>query len=319
MIRIGKETSRDIKARGFLADVKYDFRYNKVLLFFLVPAVIIFFIFCYVPIYGIQIAFKDFVPFEGIWGSKWVGLDQFARLFRSFQFEDIISNTLILSLLGLVCSFPVPIFLALMLNMMGNKKFKHVLQTTTYMPYFISTVVLVGMVVVFLSPSLGLYGHVARLLGNNNPPNIMGNPNNFRPVYILSGIWQSAGWESIIYLAALSSVDVQLYEAATVDGANKLQKAWHIDLPAVLPTLTILLILSAGNIMNVGFEKTYLLQNGANLQTSEIIATYTYKIGLLQHQYSYSAAIGLFNNVVNLVLLLGVNAAARRISETSLM
>lgn len=307
-----------IVQQTFVVRVKKDMVRNWQLYLLVLPAIIAIFLICYVPMYGIQIAFKDFRPIKGIWGSKWVGFAQFTRFFNSYQFTNILENTFLLSLYGIIASFPMPIFLALILNQIRAPRFKRVLQTVTYMPHFISTVVMVGMLIVFLTPSTGIYGHMMRALGVEEPNNLLADRTVFRSLYVFSDIWQHTGWDSIIYLAALSAVDPTLYEAATVDGANKPRLIWHIDIPHLLPTVVILLILRAGNIMSVGFEKVFLMQNDLNLPISEIISTYVYKIGLLQAQYSYSAAIGLFNTVINFVLLVLVNTISKRISETSL-
>jgi putative aldouronate transport system permease protein len=289
---------------------------NYDLYLFLLPAVILTFCFCYIPIYGVQIAFKNYSPVRGIWGSPWVGFEQFYRFFRSYQFKNVISNTLILSIYGIVVGFPLPVLLALMMNSMGTPRFKRTLQTITYMPYFISTVVLVSMVNLYLSP-IGLLGQITKVFGMN-PRVLLNDPSVFRHAYVWSGIWQNMGWGSIIYLAALSAVDSSLYEAATIDGANKLQKIIHIDLPSIAPTCIILLILSAGGILNVGFEKAFLMQNLLNLSRSEVINTYIYKVGIQSTQYSFSAAVGLFNNVINFVILALVNWVSRKLGDTSL-
>ena len=267
---------------------KQEFKKNYQLYLFLLPAVVSVFLFNYLPMYGIQIAFKDFKPAKGVLGSEWVGMKWFDRFFSSFQFNEVLSNTLLLSVLLLLCSFPVPIIFALLVNQYKEGKFRRTLQTVSYAPHFISTVVMVGMVVLFLSPSAGLYGTVVRMLGGD-PRNILGEAAMFRPIYILSDIWQHTGWDSIIYLAALSAVSQDLYDAAKVDGAGRLKRMWYIELPALKETAVVLLILRLGSIMSMGFEKTYLLQNNLNLATSEIIATYVYKVGLTgTPQYSLS-------------------------------
>lgn len=261
---------------------KRDLQKNYELYLFLVPAVVSVFIFSYLPMYGIQIAFKDCKPAKGILGSKWVGLKWFERFFSGYQFTEVLSNTVLLSVLLLICSFPIPILFALIVNQYKEGKFRRLLQTVSYAPHFISTVVMVGMVLLFLSPSSGLYGTIVRLLGGD-PKNIMGDAGMFRPIYILSDIWQHTGWDSIIYLAALSAINQDLYDAANVDGAGRMKKIWYIELPALKETSIILLILRLGNIMSMGFEKAYLMQNNLNLATSEIIATYVYKVGLTGH------------------------------------
>ncbi|RAV22610.1 ABC transporter permease [Paenibacillus contaminans] len=281
------------------------------------PALIYYVIFHYIPMYGIQIAFKDFVPSMGIWGSEWVGFEHIKQFFDSYQFWNVIKNTLGISLYGLVVSFPIPILLALMLNEVRHKKFKAFVQTLTYAPHFISMVVMVGMMFILFSPSTGVFNQIIVSLGGS-PVYFMGSAGLFKTVYVLSGVWQGMGWGSIIYLAALSAVDPHLYEAAYMDGASKLKKIIHIDLPAIVPTAVILLILNVGSIMSVGFEKVFLMQNPLNLSTSEVISTYVYKIGLLQNNYSYGAAIGVFNSVINFILLISVNTIAKRTSGSSL-
>lgn len=297
---------------------KRDFRRNYQLYLLLLPAVLSMILFNYLPMYGIQIAFKDFKPIKGIWGSGWAGLKWFRRFWESYQCLDVISNTLILSIALLVCTFPIPILFALVVNQYKNGPFRKTLQTVSYAPHFISTVVMVGMILMFLSPSSGLYGSLAKVMGFD-PRNLMGDSALFRPIYILSEIWQQTGWDSIIYIAALSAVDVDLYDAARVDGAGRLKRILHIDIPALRDTAVVILILRIGNIMSLGFEKTYLLQNNLNLGTSEIIATYVYKIGLTgTPQYSYSAAIGLLNSLVNLILLIVFNKISKKISGSGL-
>lgn len=289
---------------------------NYELYLFLIPAVLLTFCFAYIPMYGVQIAFKNYSPARGIWGSPWVGLNQFLRFFRTNQFKTIIPNTFFLSIYGLAVGFPMPIILALMMNSLNSQKYKRVLQTVTYMPYFISTVVLVSMLNLFLS-STGMLNQLSSFFGKNFG-NLLADPKNFRHTYVWSGIWQGTGWGSIIYLAALSGVDPTLYEAATIDGANKWQKIVHIDLATIAPTCIILLILSAGGILSVGFEKAYLMQNSLNLSRSEVINTYVFKVGIQSTQYSFSAAIGLFNTVINFVILVLVNWISGKLSETSL-
>ncbi len=290
---------------------------NYELYLFLLPTLLYFIIFHYVPMYGVQIAFKNFIAIEGIWGSPWVGFEHFRRFFSSYQFWLLIRNTFGLSVYALVAGFPAPIILALLLNQLRNEKYKKVVQTVTYAPHFISTVVMVGMLLVFLSPRSGFINHIIQLFGGE-PVHFMARPEWFRTLYVGSGIWQSTGWGSVIYLAALSGINPQQHEAAIVDGATKLQRIRHIDIPGIIPTAVILLILNMGQIMSVGFEKAFLMQTYLNLETSEIIATYVYKVGLLNAQFSFSAAVGLFNSVINLILILTVNKIAKSIGETSL-
>ena len=290
---------------------------NYDLYIFLLPAVLLTFCFTYIPMYGIVMAFQDFTPSQGVFGSPWVGLEHFRRFFSSYQAKNLIINTLALSIYGMVATFPLPIVLALMLNQMKALKFKKTLQTITYMPHFISIVVVVSMLNIFLSPSTGLYGNICRLIGVE-PMNLMGTADAFRSIYVWSDVWQHTGWDSVIYLAALAAVDPTLYEAATVDGASRLKKMIHIDFPSILPTCTILLILRVGGLMGVGFDKAFLMQNALNTTKSEIISTYTYKVGIVSAQYSFSAAVGLFNTIINFILLVSVNAISRKLSDNSL-
>ncbi|WP_242985323.1 ABC transporter permease [Vallitalea okinawensis] len=275
------------------------------------PSVILLLVFHYFPMYGLQIAFKDFSPVKGIMGSEWVGLKYFIKFFESYRFTEILWNTLSLSVYSLIASFPFPIILALVLNQIRVVKFKKTVQTVTYMPYFISVVVVVAMMQLFTSPANGIINNIIVFFGGD-PVNFMAEPGWFKSLYVFSGIWQRTGWDSIIYLAALSSVDPSLYEAASIDGANKWHKIIYIDIPSIIPTMIILLILASGNLMNVGFEKVLLMQNDLTVGVSEIINTYTYKVGLIEAQYSYSAAIGLFNTIVNFILLVTLNQIAKK-------
>ena len=288
----------------------------QLLLMCLLP-VIYFIVFHYLPMYGVQIAFKDFYASKGIWGSEWVGLKYFKRFFESYQFWPLIKNTLALSFLQILVGFPVPIMLAILLNQMKNQRFKQFVQTVTYCPHFISIVVLTGMLYIFLSPRTGLINNIITFFGGESKF-FLGEPGWFRPIFVLSGVWQNAGWSAIIYIAALAGISTDLYEAARMDGANKWQIIRHIDLPGIMPTVTMMLIMEMGKVMNIGFQKAYLMQNGLNISASEIIPTYIYKIGLIDAQYSYSAAISLFNNIINIILLVTVNKIAQKTSENSL-
>ncbi len=281
------------------------------------PPLLWLIIFRYVPMYGAQIAFKDFSIVKGILGSPWIGLVNFKRFFDSYQFGRLISNTIGLSLYHFFAGFPLPIILAISLNESFNRSFKKTVQMITYAPHFISTVVMVAIIMQFLDPRIGIITKLARLVGLD-AGNIIGQAGLFKTIYVVSDLWQHTGYGSIIYLAALSSIDPTLHEAAIVDGATRGQRIVHIDFPGILPTAVILLILRMGRIMNVGFEKVFLLQNPLNLRTSEIIATYVYKVGLIQADFAFSAAVGLFNSVINMALLLMVNRIARRLGETSL-
>ena len=281
------------------------------------PAVCYFILFHYVPMYGVQLAFKDFVASLGITGSPWAGLVHFRKFFNSFLFWRVIGNTLGISLYELAVGFPVPIIFALMLNEMRAATYKRVVQTAVYAPHFISIVVLAGMLYALLSPVSGMVNHLLALLGGE-PVNFLAEARWFKTIYVFSGVWQHAGWGAIIYLAVLAGIDPALYEAARIDGATIRQKIVHIDLPMLMPTAVILLILSLGQIMNVGFQKAYLLQNLLNAEASEIIATYIYKVGLIKAQYDYSTAINLFNTVINMVLLISVNQIAKALRQNTL-
>lgn len=288
------------------------------LFLFLIPAVVIVLLFNYWPMYGAQIAFRDYQPRAGIWNSPWVGLKHFMKFFHSYQFERVLSNTLILSFYSLAMSFPLSIVMALAINLVRNARFKKFVQTVSYMPHFISVVVLVGILNQIMSPTVGIYGGIYRMIyGSGYPANILVNATAFRHLYVWSGIWQSLGWNTIIYIAALSSVDLELHEAAQLDGASRLKRVLYIDLPVLLPTAAIMLILNAGSIMSVGFDKAYLMQNNANLSASEIISTYIYKTGMNNGttQFSYATAIGLFNSVVNCCMLLLVNKLAGKVGD----
>ena len=276
-------------------------------------------IFHYWPMYGVQIAFKNYNVLGGITGSPWVGLAHFERFIDSFMFWPVISNTLLLHSYELVATFPLPIILAMALNQIRVQWFKRSVQMITYAPHFISTVVVVGMLVVLLDPRTGLFNNLLGVFGLG-PLDLLGNPDYFRHVYVWSGAWQNLGFATIIYLAALSSIDPELHEAAIVDGATRIKRMWHIDLPGIMPVAVILLVLNIGNIFSIGFEKVLLMQNNLNLSTSEVIDTYVYKIGLASQvpQYSYAAAIGLFRSVVGLVLLIAANQIARRFAKSSL-
>lgn len=285
----------------------------------LLPALILLLLFSYRPMYGVLIAFKDYKNSLGILGSPWSDpiFKHFLKFFSSFQFSTTIKNTLIISFYSLLITFPFPILLALAMNQMRAKRFRKVFQTISYLPHFISTVVMVGLILIILSPSTGIVGNFCKIIGVQ-APNLMGSANAFSSIYVWTEVWQHTGWDSVIYIAALSAVDISLYEAATVDGASRWQKLIYIDFPMLLPTACILLIMRAGSVMNIGFEKVYLMQNNLNLTASEVISTYVYKIGIINQQYSYSAAINLFNTVINLTLLIVVNQVSKKMSDSSL-
>ncbi|MDQ0144609.1 MULTISPECIES: ABC transporter permease [Pseudarthrobacter] len=283
----------------------------------LAPALIYIAVFKYWPMYGVQIAFRNYNPVDGFTGSPWVGLQHFIRFVNSYQFGQVVGNTFWIAVLGLVVAFPIPIVLALLVNQLQSERFKKFTQTVLYSPAFISTVVVVGMMFVLLSPRSGLVNNAIQLAGGE-PIFFMGSSEWFRPIYVISDVWQNAGFSMIVYLAALSGIDPALHDAAKVDGASKLQRIRHIDLPGIMPVVTVLFILAIGNLLNVGFEKALLMQTNLNLPASEIIQTYVYHAGLQQAQFSYSAAIGLFNSVLNLVLLLTFNWVARRANQATL-
>lgn len=282
----------------------------------LLPAIIYVILFNYAPMYGLQIAFKNYKVALGVAGSPWIGLRNFTDFFQSYYFVTLLKNTLLLSLYSLIVGFPIPIIIALILNEIKGK-FKNVTQTILYAPHFISLVVLVSILNSMLSPSQGVVNTILEMLGLERNY-FMANPNYFRHIYVWSGVWQGMGWGAIIYLAALSGVDPALHEAADIDGATRLQKIIHINIPVIMPTIIIMLILQMGKIASVGYEKVYLMQNSMNMETSEIISTYVYKRGILNSNYSFSAAVGLFNNVINVILVLIANQVSKKVSETSL-
>ncbi len=304
--------------KTLLRRLQIDLAKHWMLYLLALPAVAVIAVFSYAPMYGVVIAFKNFKPAYGILGSPWVGLKNFSRFFSSYQFKNILSNTIGISLYSIAAGFPAPILLALMMNQIRGKGRQRAVQTVTYMPHFISVIVVSGMILTFLNVNTGLYGHLARALGVADPVDPLASKGLFSTIYVLSDVWQHTGWDSIIYMAALSSVDPSLYEAAKVDGASEWDKIVHIEIPSLVPTMVILLILRAGGLMNVGFDKVFLLQNGLNLDRSEVISTYVYKVGMINQQYSFSAAANLFNTVVNFIMLMLVNQIARRVGETSL-
>jgi len=283
----------------------------------LLPSAVLLFCFAYLPMVGIVIAFQNYSPALGILKSPFVGMKNFMQYFRSYQFAVTIKNTLVLSLYSILVGFPLPILLALMCNQMKTRGFKKVFQVITYLPHFISTMVMCGLILIFLSPSSGLFANLFKLLGHELP-NVMSSAAGFKHVYVWSDIWQHLGWDSIIYLAALAGIDPTYYEAATVDGASTLQKIKYIDIPMIMPTAMVLLIMRAGSILGIGFEKVFLLQNVQNIMSSEIISTYVYKMGMQSMQYSLSTAIGLFNTVVNVIVLVLVNLMAKKLTDSSL-
>lgn len=298
---------------GVLYNVKKSFPYYMIILL----PVIYLAVFKYAPMYGIQIAFKDYRAAKGIMASPWAGLKYFNMFFNIPSFWSVLFNTISLSLYNLVAGFPFAIILAIALNECQSVLFKKSVQMVTYMPYFISTVVLVSMVMQFTDIQSGFVSQLVRIFGGE-PKNIMGIPEYFSHLYVWTGVWQGTGYTSIIFLSALAGISVELREAAVIDGASKFKRIIHIDLPGITPTIIILLILNMGYIMSLGFEKVYLMQNSLNLQTSEVIATYVYKVGMLNANYSFATAIGLFNSVINLILLVFCNSISKRFNQTSL-
>ncbi len=303
-----------------LAKLKRRILDNWVLYLFVLPLIAYYIIFHYRPLYGVQIAFQDYKVGQIFGESKFVGLKHFKRFFNSAWFEMLLTNTLTLSVLQLLVGFPLPIILALLLNEVRNKRARYAVQTVSYAPHFISMVVLCGVVTVFLSPNVGIIGATVNTVRGwlgLNPVNILADGKAFKWVYVLSDVWQSTGWGSIIYLSALAGVDTQLLEAAEIDGANKFQRMLKINLPVLVPTIMIQLILRCGSLLSVGFEKVYLLQNDQILMDSEVIATYVYRVGMNGGQYSFSAAVGLFNSLVNAAILLLVNAITKKVNSAN--
>jgi putative aldouronate transport system permease protein len=305
-----------MKPRGLLYKIRRDIRKNYTLYLLVVPVLLFYLLFSYKPMYGAIIAFKNYTPALGIGDSPWVGFDNFIRFFKSVYFIRLIKNTLLLSVYSLIFGFPAPIILALLLNELKNKKFKSLAQTVTYLPHFISLIVVTGMIVNFTMTS-GLINDIIIFFGGDRSP-LLQNPRLYRTIYVISSIWQEVGWGSIIYLAALSGVDSQLYEAAMIDGAGKFKQLIYVTLPSIMPTIVIMLILKMGSLMSLGYEKTILLYNPSTYETADIISSYVYRIGLLEQNWSYSTAIGLFNSVINLFLLIITNKLSKRLSETSL-
>lgn len=310
-----KAPLQDKKAekRDKIQRIKKLLKRDKWLYLLLLPGILLTLVFKYFPMYGAVIAFKDYNPMLGILDSPWVGLKHFKEFIFSPNFSMLLENTLKLSVFGLLLGFFPPIILALSLNQVLNQKIKQKLQLILYAPNFISVVIIVGMLFLFLSANGPINGIAQKLTGH--PIMFMSSPVYFRSIYILSGIWQGVGWSSILYTATLAGVSTDLYEAANIDGANLFHKIWHIDLPAMRPVMVISFILSAGGIMNVGYEKAYLMQTSMNIPASEIISTYVYKVGLQSGNYAYSAAVGLFNMIINVVLLLIVNNITKRLNE----
>jgi putative aldouronate transport system permease protein len=305
----------EIRQNRFLT--RFFLKHEWQLYLFILPTVIFFLVFHYIPLYGILIAFKRYNIARGIMESPWVGLFYFERFFRSNMFRELLWNTVVLSFYQLLVSFPFPLILALMINHSRRKKFNQFVQTVTYAPHFISLVVLSGMLYLFTSPSTGIVNYVLNRIGHGSI-NFMGKEEWFRHLFVFSHVWQHTGYQAIIFLAALTAIDPAHYEAATLEGASKLQKIWYIDLPSIMPTVITLLLLQVGRMMNMDTQKALLMQTATNLGTSEIIGTYVYKIGLIDAQFSYSTAVNLFQTVINLIILMAVNKLSRWLADESL-
>ena len=296
--------------------LKRDFRINWSLYLLVLPVIAFYIIFHYVPLYGAQIAFKDFSPTDGITGSEWAGLKHFQRFFQGSSVGRVVTNTFLISFYELIFSFPAPIILALALNELRWPKYKRTVQTISYLPHFISMVVVVGMIKDFTA-TYGLFNDVIEFFGGRRV-NMLSRPQYFRPIYVISGIWQGIGWNSIIYIAALSGINSELYEAASIDGAGRWRRMLNVTLPGIAPTIIILLILRIGQMLNVGYEKIILLYNPSTYSTGDVISSYVYRVGLLERSYSYSTAVGLMNSVVNFVFVFAANMISRKVTETSL-
>ncbi len=310
---------RALKKKNTHSTTLRDMKIHYQLYFIIALPIIWLIVFKYAPMVGLQIAFRDFNSGGGIFNSTWVGFENFSRFFNDYQFWTIITNTITISLYQLIAGFPLPIILALALNSTLRPRFKKTVQMITYMPHFISVVVLVGMIMQFTNPRVGIINNFIVALGGQ-PIDFLSEPSMFSSLYVWSGVWQSCGWGTIIYLAALASVDSEHHEAAQIDGASRFQRVIHVDLPSIVPTMVILLIMNFGRIMDIGFEKVFLMQNSLNRSSSEIISTFVYKVGLASSypDYSYASAIGLFNSLINLALILLVNQISRKLTKTSL-
>lgn len=310
-------TARVPHHKSFFQRLLADFKRNYILYLLILPVVIYYIIFAYVPMYGVQLAFKEFIARDGIWGSPWIGFENFERFFSSYNFVSLLKNTLGISVYSLIVGFPLPILFALLLNYIRSTKLKKTVQMVSYAPYFISTVVMCGMIVIFLQADTGIINQLLMALGMESV-SFLSVPEYFKSIYVWTGVWQGLGWNTIIYISALSGVDYEMHEAAIIDGATKLRRMWSIDLPSILPTAVMLLILNVGGIMNVGFEKVYLLQNSLNQSASDVISTYVYRVGMINNDYGYSTAVGLFNSVINVILLVSVNQITKKLTQVSL-
>ena len=305
------------KKMSFFQRLWENMKKNWILYAMILPVAIYYIIFAYAPMYGIQLAFKDYQVKEGIMGSPWVGLEHFIRFFKSYNFGQLLKNTIGIRVDSLLVGFPIPIIFALMLNYLRNKFLKKTVQMVSYAPYFISTVVMCGMIAIFMNPDTGILNVIRNFFGMESV-DFLAKPEWFKDIYVWTGVWQGMGWSSIIYISALSGVDYQLHEAAIMDGATKIQRMIHVDLPSIRPTIIMLLILQIGSLMNVGFEKVFLLQNTLNKSAASVISTYTYEVGLINSDYGYSTAVGLFNSLINVILIVGANQICKKLADESL-
>lgn len=305
------------KKMSFFQRLWENMKKNWILYAMILPVAIYYIIFAYAPMYGIQLAFKDYQVKEGIMGSPWVGLEHFIRFFKSYNFGQLLKNTIGISVYSLLVGFPIPIIFALMLNYLRNKFLKKTVQMVSYAPYFISTVVMCGMIAIFMNPDTGILNVIRNFFGMESV-DFLAKPEWFKDIYVWTGVWQGMGWSSIIYISALSGVDYQLHEAAIMDGATKIQRMIHVDLPSIRPTIIMLLIFQIGSLMNVGFEKVFLLQNTLNKSAASVISTYTYEVGLINSDYGYSTAVGLFNSLINVILIVGANQICKKLADESL-
>lgn len=315
----GKKAAVVKKNKPWTERFKIAIRRNWQLYLIMAVPFIWLIVFRYIPMVGVQIAFRNYRAVDGIFGSQWVGFEYFKKFFESYMFSDVMKNTIILSVYTLVAGFPLPIIFALALNNTRRKKLKKTTQMIAYMPHFISLVVMVGMIIQFLNKRMGIINMGISAIGGT-PQDFMANPSAFPHIYVWSDVWQNLGWNSIIYIAALSGIDMDLHESAQIDGANRFQRMIHIDIPGIIPTVIMLLIMNTGYMMSIGFEKAFLMQNDLNRNASEILSTYVYKMGLASAfpDFSYGAAIGVFNSVINLVIILSVNKIAKKFAGISL-
>ena len=305
-----------MKKKSYFSRLLENIKKHKGMYLIAIPIVVYYLVFAYYPMYGVQIAFKDYSPKKGIWGSEWVGFDHFISFFKSIYFGRVVSNTIKINLKNLIFGFPLPIIFAILLNELRSIKLKKCVQTLSYMPHFVSTVVIAGMIHQFTA-SDGLITGILTLFGFP-AQNLLLNPDLFQPIYVLSDIWQGLGWDSIIYIAAIAGVNTELYEAARIDGAGRFKQIWHVTLPGILPTIITMLILRIGGLLSMGFEKIILLYNASIYETADVISSYVYRKGLVDQNYSFSTAVGLFNSIINLTLIITANKLCKRYTETSL-